>query len=324
MPNDRDQPYLKDLDDVTFDPIFILGLHRSGTSILYKTLTATHHFNPITAYHLIRYRELLYNHHHHTEDQAKDDLTTILRAKGLSDRGIDRLEITADFPEEYGFLLGHQTIRQSLTPTNLHLFIQLGKKLQYIADNNKPLLAKNPYDFPNFLYLKAVFPSARFIFIHRHPLKTLSSSLKAWQLLITNKNPYTDQLAHTYSQMSDNPLLHLPLRTIFLERPEIGAVLLTTMAAHATTYYLEHIHRLASNDYIAVTYEQLCSHPEMTLKNVMSFLQLPTDLHEISASIASRDIPIDSVIQKLSPYIFRAMKPYCTAFGYTPAISSTS
>lgn len=314
---DPDHPYLNNLDTVGFTPIFILGLHRSGTSILYKTLTATDRFNPITAYHLIRYHELLTHFHTHTTDQAKTDLTALLHAKGQTDRGIDRLQLTADFPEEYGFLLGHQTIRMNLTPRTLLLFTTLCKKIQYTAQNTRPLLLKNPYDFPNFRYLKAAFPTARFVFIHRHPLKTLSSTLNAWQHLVRTKNPYTEQLARHYQQSSDNPLLHLPLRTVFLDAPELGAVALTATAAKATRYYLTNIAKLPARDYVSITYEQLCSRPQQTLDKILTALgEPPTDL-DASTLISPRDVPIDPTIQKLAPYIKRVMRPYCDAFGYT-------
>lgn len=315
--NDPDQQYLHDLDTIQFTPIFILGLHRSGTSILYKTLTATDRFNPITAYHLIRYHELLTHFHTHTTDQAKTALTALFRAEGQTDRGIDRLQLTADFPEEYGFLLGHQTLRMNLTPRTLPLFTTLCKKIQYTAQNTRPLLLKNPYDFPNFCYLKATFPTARFVFIHRHPLKTLSSILNAWQHLVRTKNPYTQLLARHYQQYSDNPLLNLPLHTVFLDAPELGAVALTATAAKATRYYLKNIDALPPQDYISITYEQLCAQPQQTLDRIMQALgETTTDL-DAAKLISPRDIPIDPTIQKLAPYIKRVMRPYCDAFGYT-------
>ena len=57
-------------------------MHRSGTSILYKMLTETGNFNPVTAYHLINYNELLFNHHQNKEEQAKQELTESLKKKG--------------------------------------------------------------------------------------------------------------------------------------------------------------------------------------------------------------------------------------------------
>ena len=66
------------------------------------------------------------------------------------------------------------------------------KKIQFLSGNDKPLLLKNPYDFANFLFIKQMFPSAKFVFIHRNPLKTISSLLNAMRMIINEKNPYLD------------------------------------------------------------------------------------------------------------------------------------
>jgi hypothetical protein len=93
-------------------------------------LTATGCFNPVTAYHLINYHELLSNYHEQTEQQAKQQLTESFLKNGLRDRGIDRLKITADFAEEYGFLLSTQTLQMRITKKNLSLFTEMCKKIQ--------------------------------------------------------------------------------------------------------------------------------------------------------------------------------------------------
>jgi hypothetical protein len=115
----KDTPYLTEINKVSFQPVFILGVHRSGTSILYKMLVETGCFNPSTAYHLINYDELLYNHHEKREETEKQRLTESFVKNGVSDRGIDRLMLTADFAEEYGFLLGNRTLRMSLSKKNI-------------------------------------------------------------------------------------------------------------------------------------------------------------------------------------------------------------
>lgn len=73
-----------------------------------------------------------------------------------------------------------------ITRKNVALFTEMCKKIQFIAGNDKPILLKNPYDFPNFLYIKRVFPNARFVFIHRNPLKTISSTLNAIKMILKN------------------------------------------------------------------------------------------------------------------------------------------
>jgi hypothetical protein len=313
----KDVPYLKELENIEFQPVFILGVHRSGTSILYKMLTATECFNPVTAYHLINYGELLSNYHEQKEDDAKELLTDSLQKDGLADRGIDQLKITADFAEEYGFLLGARSLQMCISKKNVALFSELCKKIQFIAGNKKPILLKNPYDFPNFLYLKEVFPNARFVFIHRNPLKTISSTLSAVRTLLQEKNPYTTRLSKIYDQWYSNPLLLQPLRFVFRFLPESGVIAFTRTTKKSTEYYLKNIEKLPTDDYISITYEDFCVHPQETLQNIMEKLSLtmPQGI-DAKALMSPRSVPVDRSVQKLRRYIIKSLKEYVDRFHF--------
>ncbi|MBN1861217.1 MAG: sulfotransferase [Candidatus Thermoplasmatota archaeon] len=313
----KEEEYLKDLAYVSFTPIFILGVHRSGTSILYKMLVATGCFNPVTAYHLINYDELLSNHHEQKEAIVKQQLTDTLRKDGSFDRGIDRLKVTADFAEEYGFLLGRLTMKMAITKKSVPLFTDLCKKIQFIAGNNKPLLLKNPYDFPNFLYIKELFPTAKFVFIHRHPLKTISSTLNAVRTILKKKNPYTSQLSTLYDTFYSNPLIRSFLRFLFWVIPECSVMFITRITAVGARYYVENIERLPVEDYISITYEDLCTHPQELLDTILSKFSFSPQ-HKIDAAsfIKPRSVAVDDAVQKLRGHIYASMKMYCARFGY--------
>ena len=77
-----DAPYLELLAGVDFRPIFIVGDHRSGTTLLYKTLVATGCFNFVKAYHIIKYDEILSNHVNQREEQAIQSLEQHFKALG--------------------------------------------------------------------------------------------------------------------------------------------------------------------------------------------------------------------------------------------------
>ncbi|MFA5102407.1 MAG: sulfotransferase [Candidatus Thermoplasmatota archaeon] len=318
MDRNQETRYLEELKHVNFHPVFILGVHRSGTSILYKMLTATGCFIPVTAYHLINYHELLSNFHENKEHLVKQQLTDSLLKNGLADRGIDRLKITADFAEEYGFLLGTKTIQMRITKSNIALFTELCKKIQFIAGSDKPILLKNPYDFPNFLYIKEKFPNARFVFIHRHPLKTISSTLYAIRTLLQEKNPYTTRLSRVYEQCYTNPLLLQPLRFIFQELPECCVVALSRITKKATGYYLKSIEKLPKNDFVSITYEDLCAHPQDTLHNLMEALSLTTTQKIDAASLISpRKVDVDPSVLTLRSSIYKSMRTYFDRFQYS-------
>jgi hypothetical protein len=317
MGTNSDKEFIQELQEVSFQPVFILGLHRSGTSILYKMLVKTGNFNPVTAYHLINYNELLSNHHLKKEKHAQHRLTELFTEKGLQDRGIDRLKVTADFAEEYGFLLNTQTLKMSLTRKNIALFTQMCKKIQFIAGNDRPVLLKNPYDFPNFVYIKQVFPNARFVFIHRHPLKTISSTLNAVKMILKNKNPYTTLLSKIYDTFYSNPLFLHPLRFIFCTIPECGVILITRITAKATDYYLKNIEKLPKEDYISITYEEFCMHPQETIENIMKRFSLDMrNKIDASSLMKPRSVDVDVSVKKFQKHIYHSMKTYCDTFQY--------
>ncbi|MEM7557233.1 MAG: sulfotransferase, partial [Cyanobacteria bacterium P01_A01_bin.84] len=100
-----DTAYLDLLPKVEFSPIFIMGDHRSGTTLLYKTLVSTGCFNFLKAYHIIKYDEILSHHINQTESQTIKELEELFQSLGISDRAIDKVIATPDLPEEYGFIL---------------------------------------------------------------------------------------------------------------------------------------------------------------------------------------------------------------------------
>jgi len=204
---DLDQPLLNSIEDITFKPVFILGLNRSGTTILYKMLTETKCLNPVTIYHIICYNRLLFNHINKLETNAKNELNKSFKAHGLNDRAIDKLKLSAEFTEEYGFIFGQKTFWKKLNRRNLSKFNELCKKIKFISENEDPILLKNPTDFPNFLFIKKVYPNAKFIFIHRNPINVLSSTMKAVKLLFETKKQVPDSVFKYYTNVFENPLL---------------------------------------------------------------------------------------------------------------------
>lgn len=312
-----DRKYLQKLEKIEFQPVFILGLHRSGTSILYKMLNATGCFNPVIAYHLIKYNQLLFNHLNKKEVTAKNDLTDLIKQNGLRDRGIDRLEITADFAEEYGFLLGHKTIQMYITSKNISLFREMCKKIQFISGNNKPILLKNPYDFSNFLYIKKSFPNSKFVFIHRHPFKTLSSTIKAIRLLLKSKNPYTAQLFKFYNILFENPLILHISRICFSRFSVLGTLLLANDSSKSVKYYMKYIKHLSERDYVFITYEDLCKNPQQNIEKIMESLSIETyNKLEYDSFIKPRITQLDSSVKQLRKFIFKRMKKYFKFFRY--------
>lgn len=222
---------------------------------------------------------------------STNELTEIFKEKGLRDRGIDRLQITADFAVEYGFLLGKKTFQMNLNSKNLTLFTELCRKIQFISGNDNPILLKNPYDFSNFLFIKKIVPNAKFVFIHRHPFKILSSLKKAFLVLLKHRNYFTTQIIRTYNRIFENPLLLHTLRFFFSRIPLFGIVLLT--------------------------YEDLCKNPQENIEKIMESLDIETyNKIDFTSFIKPRKTQLDSSVKQLREIIYKSMKEYFKFFGY--------
>ncbi len=124
-----DKKYLDKIKDISFTPVFILGFHRSGTSILYKMTSSTDEFNSVTTYHVIQYNRLLYNKIENKEQEIKDKLNDIFSKK---DRGIDRLNVDTELPLEYAFLINNTYLFSKLSKINMDKFQEMCKKIQYV------------------------------------------------------------------------------------------------------------------------------------------------------------------------------------------------
>lgn len=316
----RDAAYLPSLENVNFRPIFILGDHRSGTTLFYKMLVASGSFNFVDFYHVTRYDEILYNHYQGREREARAEVEEEIEEAGLHDRGFDHIEVSPDLPEEYGYLLKEDPpfwYLPRLTQRTLPNMIELCRKIQAISSSGRPLLLKNPWDFPNFLYLKRVFPNARFLFIHRHPLAVQNSKLKAMRSALARKNHYTAWLARGYDRLFRRPLQLLFARFLFFSG--IGVNLLLRYAMMATDYFLENVPRLPDDHYISIRYEDLCQRPETVMDTVLDTLGLqPARPVNYASMVQPRPLNLLPDVARKRQQIQRCLAPYLTRLGYPP------
>jgi hypothetical protein len=313
----RDDAYLHLLDGVDFQPVFILGDHRSGTTLLYRLLSETGSFNFVTAFHLIRADQLLFHHMSGSTPWAKEELDRQFQALGITNRIIDGVQVTSALPEEYGFNLVGEKYRPQLKPSNLPGFLRLCRKIQFTSEPERPLLLKNPWDYLNFAYVKSALPTARFVFIHRNPIHIMNSQLNATRSLLAEKNPYAALLADWYTELFQRPLRLQIARLLFSPRLGIGARMVTRHIKRATTYYLKHVDTLPTTDYVSIRYEDLCVDPRGQIGRILAFLgleeQIPLSYESYIEPRATRLLP---EVARRENHIQQKMKPYFAEFGY--------
>jgi hypothetical protein len=313
-----DAAHLKSLHGVGFRPVFISGPHRSGTTFLYGLLQATGRFNVVTTYHVLRYRELLANHAAGTTDRAKRELAAVLAADGTADRGIDGVPLTPDTPEEYGFIIagGRSDSAMRVSPGNLARFTEVCRKVRAIGDPSRLLLLKNPWDAANFLYLKQQFPDARFLFIHRHPARTLASHLKAGRTLLAKRNAYVAMLYPRYGLVFRRPLALEPARQLFAGWHGQAARLLAPGLAAPLDFYLKHHAELPPADRHDVKYEDLCRRPNEAVRGVFDWLGLGSELPDLGKLVEPRAGSLPPEVERLRPRLASRLKDYYAKWGY--------
>jgi hypothetical protein len=274
-----DAPYLEQLGQTPFRPVFIMGSARSGTTILYRLLTMTGRFNCVTAYHLVKYDELLANHAQGRTEEAKREVSALFDRLGISGARFDGVEVSPDFPEEYGFGLTEGS-RLQLTPRTLPRFLQLCRKVQEISAPERPLLLKNPWDSRAFLYIKRVLPQSRFVFIHRNPADVVPSLLDGMRKLLRDRNAYHALVARSYDRLMEQPLRLRAARLFFSPRLGLGSRLVRWQVARTARYFVDHVGELPAADQVSVRYEDLCRDPGAVVNQVLRALG-EAENHEI-------------------------------------------
>ena len=315
-----DKVYANLLEPVKFRPIFIMGVHRSGTTLLYQLLQATGLFNVATSYHVIQYDELLANHVNHKEQEARQALRNLFRNKGITDRVIDDIVIDADTPEEYGFILRNASLKPYVNDASLPKFIELCKKIQLVSETSRPLLLKNPRDFIRFLYLKDKFPEARFIFLHRDPVDTINSHVNAIRAVFHSQSQYQAIINHSYGRMYANPLRLLYSR--LKVSPRYGLDLKRARKQHAekVDYFLRNIESLPGSSYCSIKFEDLCEKPEHAISDITGFLQLsPAQDVNYGALINKRPTVLLDEVEREKDDIKTSLKTYYEYCGFEKA-----
>lgn len=312
-----DHDYLELLEPVRFEPVFILGMHRSGTTMLYRLLQRTGQFNVVTLYHVARYDEVLHNHLNQLEDEARERLSEFCRQEGIRTRVIDTIEVDSDLPEEYGFILRNASCTPFVSETSLPKFVELCRKVQFVTDPTKPLLLKNPRDFVRFRFLHEKFPSARFIFIHRDPIQTIDSHLRAIRTVFSARSGYQAMISRSYRRMFDNPL------RLWFSRLRVSARLGLDLKRVCDNFesqadsFLDNIGFLPRSVYHTVKYEDACADPKAVVAGVLDFLKLPTDtVGNYDALIRPRKTALLDEVESRKASLARRFRGYCQYCGY--------
>ncbi len=312
-----DQPYLDRLRNIRFQPVFIVGDHRSGTTLLYQMLADTGCFHVVTAYHVIQYGEILTNAIQGREAVARKELAERFIRLGLTDRIIDGVRVTPGLPEEYGFIIDPENNRPQLTAATLPRFTEMCKKIQFTAGDDKPLLLKNPWDVLRFREIHESFPEARFIFIHRHPEAIINSQVRAIRSSLEKKNDYIALIAPWYAKLFHQPLRLALARTLFSAKWPFWKRMTPRHIVKVANYYMANIASIPKDKYISVRYEDLCTDPDAAIAGMMRFAGVTP-----ATRVSYRDF-IEPRAPKILPEVHEnfekirpRLRPFLRHYGY--------
>ncbi|MDZ4688795.1 MAG: sulfotransferase [Planctomycetaceae bacterium] len=307
------------LPEADLRPIFIMGEHRSGTTILYKLLGLTECFNITTAFHVLYSDRLLALHSAGTTGDAQRELSDLFASWDISTRVIDNMPLEPGMPEEYGMHLFRKSGSPKLKKSNLKLFLDFCRTIQAVEYPERPILLKNPWDFANFGFIKSAIPNARFVFIHRHPIHILNSQLKAMQTNQQAGNPYVRLLI-------DAPGF---VQTIHKSRPvqaffrwatssknpwRLALRHLASSGEKARCEFIDGIAQLPADSYVSVKYEDLCQQPDEVMGRILAFVQAsPTAGVDYQELIQPRPTRLLDEVQEWEP---RLLKRFQRSMGY--------
>jgi hypothetical protein len=309
-------------------PLFILGLQRSGTTLLYEMLAASGCFRISTSWHVICFDDLLRDDV--DVSSSRRQLADRFAAAGLKTRGMDAVAAGPDMPEEYGFVLANRGLGMQIEPRSLPVFQDFCRVLHrcdhscsQAADSlqDKPLLLKNTWDFGNADRIRQLVPGARFVFIHRNPFQIVSSLSRVVRTAVLKGFPYLEMISDRYRSFARGGLRLRLARLACGRAPGLVAHSVIRFVAHQARGYLRTAPSLSPDERMDIRYETLCERPNETMAALLRFaLGDRFDAAGIGRDyrpmIGPHATHVEPEIIARRRLVIRCLAPYATAVGY--------
>lgn len=281
--SNEDSALIEDIAHLPVRPVFIMGLHRSGTTFLYDSVAKSFPVAHLSLYHLLYFDRLLSNKDKGTEQRDKDRLNQYFASLGISDRNIDGTRIDADAVEEYGFLLRKKSGSFKLSKKNTALFSSLCQKLLAVQKDKRAVLLKNPWDTGNAKKILSYYPDARFIYISREPISVLNSMLNALLAYLEGPQDYLEILLDNGSGRSGYRAGYVAWVILRVLRKILGRNITARLfrgilakdVARQVVIYRKEIAEMPSSRAIEIDYKTLVTEPAATIRLLEPLLELP-------------------------------------------------
>ncbi len=294
--------------------VFILGLHRSGTTLLYQMLAAAGCHDVVTARHVVCFGRL------RNGSSSRERTRSLLREKldrlGVSSRGVDGVDLSPDTLEEYSFILDNLHAGLSITRRHFHVFRSVIEAIRRDTGEDRPLLLKNPWDFGNGRLIKSLMPDARIVYIHRNPFHTLSSLHRAVIAATAQSHSYLALLSNRYRTLTDSGFPWRLLRRLNVAETGLLARSLVLYAAWLARGYLKSARLDSHNDRIDVRYEDLCRRPNDTMRGILAQLRVDGDHVDYGAMIGAHTSRVTPQVARQRDFLVERLRGYGARVGY--------
>jgi len=289
-------------------PVFILGMHRSGTTVLYEMLDALDHWNTLWAWHVASYDEIRSGKVDHAVSQSR--FSQRLADAGMETRGVDAVKAGPETKEEYCFIMDNKGIGSQLTKKAFPLFQEICETVQSTQPKVRPLLLKNPWDFGNAHVIRQLIPTARFVYIHRHPIETVDSMYRFLNAAFQEPNAYMAMLSQRYLGITQSRWKMGVLRNVVRRIPGAFIDGLIYWFGQKCDGYLKSIDLVPKSERLEITYDALCTHPNETIARIREHFDIPDNGTDFSRMISRRSGQCDHRVAAKSRKIERRMAEY--------------
>jgi hypothetical protein len=257
-------------------PIFIMGLHRSGTTFLYQTLADLLPVAPLTVYHLACYPRIESGHASGTADADKREVDAHFARLGLATRITDGIPLSHATVEEYGWLLQRHAGSVWLTERTAPVFRELCRRLEVTSPGAQAILMKSPWDAGRGPELHRLFPDARFVYLRRDPVAILNSQFRNAVHYGKEYDPFLAMLMEGFT-IGRGAIAAQRLLYRVVGEGLYGKVMMRVVARDI----VEQVRRMratfplmAAGTSLELTYEGLLASPAESLTKICAFLGL--------------------------------------------------
>jgi len=305
---DEDQDHLDLLAETPIRPVFIMGLHRSGTTWLYESMASVFGLGAVTLHEVFCYPRLLARRLAGTSDADKKSIDDHFAEHGLATRGIDAIGLSHATVEEYGWILQRYGGNLKVTPKTKPVLDRLIQKIQHATPEAPAVLLKNPWDTSNALTIAELYPEAKFVFIARDPLRIAQSQFKNSLVFGGADVHFLMMLMQGFPLgrfvIGSQRLLWKLVSEDRYSRVTVGWI--QNDVTKELKGYKASLAALPPERLIEVTYTQLSTDPQATLQRLGAFLNLEADPDALSAVTARvRSGPLHPQIERVA-VAFRA------------------